>query len=260
MLLSVVMPARNEEGSLAATVHDLTTTLDADGIPFELIVVDDGSTDETADIAQSLGRADPRVRYVRNGPPHGFGRAVRAGLDAFTGDAVVVMMSDGSDSPRDVVRYYRVLRDDADCAFGSRFLSQSQLVNYPLVKLLLNRIANTGIAILFGLRYDDVTNAFKGYRRFVVDGCRPLVSPHFNFTVELPLKAITRGFSYRVLPISWTDRSEGTSHFRIKEMGSRYIHIVLSIFLEFLLTREDVSYPHSRIAQDRRAWRERAGI
>ena len=115
----------------------------------------------------------------------------------------------------------------------------AQVVDYPWPKLLLNRFANALIRLLFWIGYNDVTNAFKLYRRSVIAGLQPLLAYHFNLTVELPLKAIVRGYTYAVVPTSWFNRTSGVSKFRIKEMGSRYLFIVLYCYLEKYLTRED---------------------
>jgi len=242
--LSVVIPARNEAESIGATLDGLTERLRREGIAYEIVVVDDGSTDATAAEVERRGAVDAGVRVVRNPGPHGFGYAVRHGLDAFTGDAVAIMMADGSDSPDDLVRYQRVLEGGAECAFGSRFVPGGAVVDYPRVKLIVNRMANFFIRVLFGIRFNDVTNAFKAYRAEVIDGCRPFLSPHFNLTVELPLKAIVRGYRYEVVPIRWRQRRFGKSSLHIQEMGSRYLFIVLHVWLEKLLTRGD--YHRSR--------------
>jgi dolichol-phosphate mannosyltransferase len=176
---------------------------------------------------------------VQSHNPRGFGHAVRAGLDLFTKDAVAVVMADGSDSPADLVRYHRLLDDGYDCAFGSRFMHGARVTDYPRPKLVINRAVNWGIAVLFGHGYNDTTNAFKAYRREVIENLRPLLSHHFNLTVELPLKAITRGFSYAIVPTSWTNRAAGKSKLQLNEMGSRYLFIVLYVFLEYHLSRGD---------------------
>jgi len=115
----------------------------------------------------------------------------------------------------------------------------SRVVDYPVHKLLINRLANWFIKIIFGIRYNDVTNAFKLYRREVIGGIQPILSHHFNLTVELPLKAIARGYSYTVIPIRWYNRKSGISKLRIKEMGSRYLFIVLYVWLEKHLSKGD---------------------
>ncbi len=166
------------------------------------------------------------------------------GLDRITGDAVAIMMADSSDSPHDLVRYFHKLAEGYDCVFGSRFIRGGQVVDYPLHKLLLNRLANRFISFIFGLRFNDVTNAFKCYRREVITGLQPLISPHFNLTVEMPLKAIVRGYSFAVIPIGWTNRKTGVSKLKIKEMGSRYLFIILYLWMEKHLARGDYHREH----------------
>jgi dolichol-phosphate mannosyltransferase len=137
------------------------------------------------------------------------------------------------------VKCYRRLLQGPDCVFGSRFIHGSRVYDYPIHKLVLNRLANWFIKALFGVPFNDFTNAFKLYRREVIVGLQPLISPHFNLTVEMPLKAITRGFSFAVVPISWTNRKTGISKLKIREMGSRYLFIVLYVWLEKHLARGD---------------------
>ncbi len=239
MKLSVVIPARDEEGCIGETLRALLAALQAAAVPAEIVVVDDGSTDRTAARVLGVAESHPEIVLVPNAGRHGFGLAVRTGLAAATGDAVAVMMADGSDSPADLLVYYRKLQEGWDCVFGSRFMHGARVVDYPAHKLVLNRLANWFIQVLFGLRLNDTTNAFKAYRREVVEGVQPLISPHFNLTVEMPLKAIVRGFSYTVVPISWTNRQAGVSKLKIKEMGSRYLFIVTYIWLERMLARGD---------------------
>jgi dolichol-phosphate mannosyltransferase len=243
--LSIVIPAQNEEGSVEQTLHDLLATLDAAAIPCEIVLVDDGSTDSTADRVRRLAGERSAVRLVQNHGPHGFGLAVRLGLEHASGDAVAVVMADGSDHPRDVVSCYRrMLEGGFDCVFGSRFIRGGKVVDYPAHKLVLNRLANWFIRIIFGVPFNDFTNAFKLYRRHVILGMQPLISPHFNLTVEMPLKAIVRGYSFGVLPITWSNRQAGISKLKIKEMGSRYLFIVLYMWLEKHLARGDYHRRH----------------
>lgn len=239
LLLSLVIPAHNEAEGITPPLRAFAGRLRAEAIPFELVVVDDHSTDGTGAVLDGLGDELPELRRIENPRSGGFGHAVLAGLDAFRGDAVCIVMADASDDPADVVTYYRTLSQGYDCVFGSRFVAGARIVDYPQHKLLMNRLANSFIRILFGLRLNDTTNAFKCYRREVIAGCQPLLSKHFNLTVELPLKAIVRGYSYAVVPINWYNRTTGVSKLRIKEMGSRYLFIVLYVWLEKVLSRGD---------------------
>ena len=209
------------------------------GIPHEIVVVDDGSTDRTWELLEELRERLPELQPVMNTAQHGFGRAIIHGLNNAKGDAVVVMMADESDDCRDVVRYWQKLNEGYDCVFGSRFVKGGGVIDYPIFKLALNRLANLFIMLLFGIRLNDTTNAFKAYRAEVIEGSRPLLSPHFNLTVELPLKAIVRGYSWTVIPITWRNRRTGEAKLKIKEMGSRYLFICLYIWLEKYLARGD---------------------
>jgi dolichol-phosphate mannosyltransferase len=240
MKLSVVIPAHNEEGCIERTVRLLHANLSAERIEHEILVVNDNSSDQTNDILQRLQKEIPALSFINNSPPNGFGFAVRKGLENYTGDAVAVYMADGSDRPADLIQFFETMEEkQVDCVFGSRFARGAKVVDYPALKLVLNRLANLFIQIVFGLRYNDVTNAFKLYRRHVIDGLKPFLSHHFNLTVELPLKAIVRGYSYAIVPNDWINRKAGESKLKVQEMGSRYLFIVLYCLIEKWLSQGD---------------------
>jgi dolichol-phosphate mannosyltransferase len=238
-LLSVVIPARDEEGSVAGAVEHLHVELRLCGIPHEIVVVDDGSTDSTWDLLGKLQQRVPELTAVQNSGAHGFGNAIVFGINNSKGDAVVIMMADESDDCRDVAEYWELLGQGWDAAFGSRFIRGGGVIDYPLHKLLVNRMANAFLRVMFRVRLNDFTNAFKAYRRSALDGCRPFLSPHFNLTVELPLKIIVRGYSWTTMPITWRNRRSGISKLKIKEMGSRYLFITLYCWLEKYFSRGD---------------------
>ncbi|MDB9375962.1 glycosyltransferase [Nodularia sphaerocarpa] len=240
-VFSIVIPAHNEEGCIVPTIQSITQILEEEKIAYEILVVNDNSRDRTEELLQQLSCDHSKVRYMNNYYPNGFGFAVRCGLENFQGDAVAVVMADSSDAPENIVNYYHKLQQGYDCVLGSRFIKGGKVIDYPTHKLLVNRLANLFISILFGLKFNDTTNAFKAYRREVIEGISPLLSHHFNLTVEMPLKAITRGYSYTIIPITWQNRKTGVSKLNIKEMGSRYLFIVLYVLLEKYLSRGDYS-------------------
>lgn len=238
-LFSVVIPARDEEGCIASTVQHLHVELELRGVPHQIVVVDDGSSDDTWKILQKESESLPNLKPVQNKGPNGFGYAIQFGLNNADGDAVTIMMADESDDCRDVVRYWQLLNEGYDCVFGSRFMKGGGVIDYPRIKLLVNRAANFFIRLLFQHGLNDTTNAFKAYRMTTIEGCRPILSPHFNITVELPLKAIVRGYSWTRIPITWRNRRHGEAKLKMKEMGSRYLFICLYVWLEKYFSRGD---------------------
>jgi dolichol-phosphate mannosyltransferase len=238
-LFSVVVPARDESESLPPTLRAIHAEFLRESVPHEIVVVDDGSRDSTWAVLQSLKAEIPTLVPVQNTGLNGFGRAVVHGLGQVKGDAVVIMMADASDAPSDAVKYWRLLDEGYECVFGSRFIRGGDVVDYPRVKLFVNRLANLFIRVMFNIRLNDTTNAFKAYRRSVIEGCRPIMAPHFNLTVELPLKAIVRGYTWTVIPISWRNRKHGVAKLKIKEMGSRYFFICMYVWLEKYFSRGD---------------------
>lgn len=238
-LLSIVIPARDEAGCIASTVEHLHLELRLNDVPHEIVVVDDGSSDETWSILCGLRESLPELAPVQNNGEHGFGRAITFGIEKCSGDAVVIMMADESDDCRDVVQYWKLLNEGYDCVFGSRFMKGGGVIDYPWFKLRLNRLANRFIKTVFRIKLNDTTNAFKAYRKSTLDGCRPYLSPHFNLTVELPLKAIVRGYTWTTIPITWRNRRTGVAKLKIREMGSRYFFIVAYIWLEKYFSRGD---------------------
>jgi len=237
--LSVIIPSRNESENLEICICEITNKLREYNINHEIVVVDDGSTDNTPILLPQITQQYPKVRYIRNDGENGFGRAVRVGLSNFTGDAVAIMMADLSDSPQDLVNYWFKLQEGYDCIFGSRFIRGSKIYDYPKIKLFMNRMVNTMIRYAFRIETNDVTNAFKIYRREVIEGCMPFISPHFNLTVEIPLKAIIRGYTWTVIPISWKNRTKGVAKLKLREMGSRYFFIIAYLWLEKYFSRGD---------------------
>jgi len=238
-LLSVVIPARDEEGCIRSTVEHLHLELCLHRVQHEIVVVDDGSQDSTWQVLSDLADHIPELHPVQNNGAHGFGRAICAGLEAMRGDAVVIMMADESDDCRDVVRYWQTLNKGYDCFFGSRFIRGGGVIDYPRFKLMMNRLVNTILRIVFRIPLNDTTNAFKAYRRRTIEGCQPLISPHFNLTVELPLKAIVRGYTWTTMPITWRNRRAGVAKLKLKEMGSRYFFSCCYVWLEKYFSRGD---------------------
>lgn len=240
MKLSVVIPAYNEQDSISETLRSLYHTLKKYNIDHEIWVTNDNSKDNTLQVLQDLQKEIPTLVFETNKGPNGFGYAVRYGLERFSGDCVAVFMADMSDDPEDLVKYYqKMVETGVDAVFGSRWIKGGKVIDYPQLKKIINRLANFIIRMVIGIKYNDTTNAFKLYKRETMEGLKPFLSPHFNLTVELPLKTIVRGYTYEVVPNSWTNRKYGESKLKIKEMGSRYFFILMYCFIEKYFSRGD---------------------
>ena len=238
--LSVIIPTYNEEKSLGRTVNDLTIALQKEKVPYEIILVNDNSSDTTPEIIKGLMDNNSNIKTINRKPPGGFGRAIRSGMELVSGEAVVICMADSSDDPLDVIKYYNKLEEGYDCVFGSRFIKGSSVENYPVVKLLVNRIVNKIIQWLFWCKFNDLTNAFKAYRTEVIRSCGPYRACHFNMTLELSLSALARKYSICQVPINWYGRTWGSSNLSIRKMGRRYLVTLIKIYAEKVLISDDL--------------------
>lgn len=241
MKLSIIIPAYNESLNLPDTIKSFYDELISNNIDHEILIINDNSKDNTVQVINILQQSIPTIKCIFNPPPHnGFGYAIRRGLDNYSGDCVALVMADLSDSPKDLIKFYNaMINQKVDCVFGNRFSRKGDVMNYPRKKLFINRFVNNMISIVFGIRYTDCTNAFKLYSRHAIEGLKPFISPHFNITVELPLKAIVRGYSFTVIPNTWSNRKFGASNLKIREMGSRYFFIVLYCLIEKYFSKGD---------------------
>ena len=240
MKLSIVIPARNEQETLEKVVKEIREVLQKEDICNEIIIIDDNSIDQTGNIADKLSCSNHDIQVIHRKSLPGFGRAIREGLERISGDAVVIVMADASDEPRDILRYYYKIKEGYDCVFGSRFIRGTVVKDYPLLKLLFNRLGNGLIRMLFLIRENDITNAFKAYRREVIEQIKPLVSNHFNLCVEIPLKAINRGFSRVQIPINWYGRQSGISKLSLREIQREYLFSVFYVLLEKILPGKEI--------------------
>ncbi len=240
MKLTVIIPAHNEEDLIGKVVLDILKELEKEQIESEMIVVDDNSSDNTPAIIDSLAKTHKAVKAVHRAPPNGFGRAVRDGIESSTGDVIVTAMGDASDDPKDIVRYFRKIEEGFDCVYGSRFMTGATVKDYPPYKLFVNRVANAFLQCIFLTKHNDLTNAFKAYRREVVESIKPIESLYFNITIELPLKALVREYKIASIPINWYGRESGVSKLKISDMGRRYLYTALYIWLQRALVGDDI--------------------
>lgn len=240
MKVSIIIPAHNEEDCIAPTICGIINELNKEKIEYEIVVVNDSSTDNTRKVVEELMRTYPLIRLINRQAPCGFGRAVKEGLSHVTGDIVGIAMGDLSDDPKDIVKCFRKIEEGYDCVFGSRFIKGSIVEGYPPIKLAISRLANFFVQILFSIKANDITNAFKFYRIEVIRAIQPLQALYFNINVEIPLKAFTRGFSFIQIPINWYGRKSGVSKLSIREMSRKYLFMILYVWLEKILLKDEI--------------------
>lgn len=238
--LSIIIPAYNEEMNIVPTLEKLLKTLRSEKIPFEIIVVNDNCRDNTPNLVDKIKEQEHEIKLVDRTPPRGFGRAIRSGLDQADGDIIIPVMADLSDDSHDVVRYYRKIEEGFDCVFGSRFSKSSIVTSYPKTKLIVNRIVNRLLQLLFFTQHNDLTNAFKAYRSNVIKAIMPLQACHFNITIEMSLSALIRKYRIASIPINWNGRTWGSSNLKLRVMGRRYLATLLKIWFERLLIMDDL--------------------
>ena len=235
-MLSIIIPVKNEEQLIKNSIDLLLNEIK--NIKFEIIIIDDFSDDGTAEVIKEIIKNNDKVKFFKNNQ-EGLGPLINLGIEKSNGDYVCIMMSDLSDDIQDLKVYYeKINSEDLDAILGSRFIKGSNIFDYPIIKLILNRVFNYFVKILFFSKYNDFTNAFKIYRKSTLIKLKPFVSESFNIFLELPLKLISRGYKYEVIPIKWTNRKKGKSKFKIKELGAKYIFTLIYCLSEKVLLKK----------------------
>jgi dolichol-phosphate mannosyltransferase len=198
--VSVVAPCHNEEMNVEPLVDALVGMYG----PYlhEIIIVNDNSTDRTADITRELGRRDPRVKLVDRKPPNGVGRALRDGYAAATGRYILTTDSDFAQIVPEFRDLFDVVARGHAGAIGSRFSHESMLINYPFFKILCNRVSHLLVNLLLPSRVRDISNSLKLYRADIIKNL-VLEENHFAANVETGLKPLLAGHDVREVPISW---------------------------------------------------------
>tara|TARA_B100001248_G_C27244121_1_gene390720 strand:- start:35 stop:748 length:714 start_codon:yes stop_codon:yes gene_type:complete len=229
-MLSIIVPVRNETDSLEDIFNYFTKNLIEED--YEVLIINDFSEDETLFKAKQLIERNANFKVFDN-KKKGLGGAINLGIANVSGDFVTIMMADRSDDIEDLKKYYKLIKsENLDAVLGSRFLKDSKVSDYPIQKLILNRIFNFFVSLIFFNKYNDYTNAFKIYKKKVLLEIMPLISESFNIFLEIPLKIISRNYKYKIISINWMGRKKGKSKFRIKELRSKYLFTLIYCFIE----------------------------
>ena len=229
-MLSIIVPVRNGTDVL----EDIFTYFSRNitNLNYEVLIINDFSEDGTLENAKALFKDNKNFKVLNN-EIKGLGGAINLGIKKSEGINIAIMMADQSDDINDLIKYNELMNlENYDAILGSRFLKKSKLLDYPFQKLILNRIFNIIVAVVFWNKYNDYTNAFKIYKKKVLLEIRPLISESFNIFLEIPLKVISRKYKYKIIPINWMGRKKGISKFKIKELGSKYLFTLIYCFIE----------------------------
>jgi len=234
MSLSIIIPVHNESKNIVKSINNLKK-LKNNIKNFNILFVDDFSEDNTFELLRKYSKKYSYIKVFKN-KKKGLGSAIEEGIKRSKFNYVSIFMSDSSDSVSDLVKYYKIIsKNKYDAVLGSRFIKKSKIKDYPLIKLFLNRLFNNFVKLIFFSDYNDFTNAFKIYKKNVLKDLLPIVSENFNVFLEIPLKIITRKYSYKIIPISWQNRKVGKSNFKIKELSSMYIFTLFYCVIEKIL-------------------------
>ena len=229
-MLSIIVPVRNESENLK-DVFDYYTKNVKD-FKYEVLIVNDFSKDDTLNVARELEQKYKNFKILDN-KKKGLGGAINLGIEKAQGDYIAIMMADQSDDINDLKKYFQIISsENLDAVLGSRFLNNSKVENYPIRKLILNRIFNLIVSFIFWNKYNDYTNAFKIYKKKALVEILPLISESFNIFLEIPLKIISRNYKYKIIAINWMGREKGKSKFKINELRSKYLFTLIYCFIE----------------------------
>ena len=230
MRLSVVLAAHNEEKNLGILVPELLRHLNK--YIFEIIVVNDGSTDSTAAVVSGIMKKNKKIRLVNRTPPCGVGRALKDGFRAVSdrADWVLMMDSDFIYNVPEIPRLIAKAGEGFDGVIGSRYMPQGKLVNYPYLKMVSNRIYHLLLRLAFGISHHDLTNNFKLYRKDVIRGI-VWKSNDFAINAETGLFPILKRYKVAEVPVSWIERSYGKSSFKVFTLAPSYLKVFARAFM-----------------------------
>jgi glycosyltransferase involved in cell wall biosynthesis len=224
MKLSIVTPVYHEEENILRAIDGIRKAVKT---PYELLVVYDTPDDPTYTVVKEYASKHglKQVRLVRNcvGNKRGFLNALRSGFVTARGDAVITMMADLCDDPRDIDAMYRLFIEGADVVCASRYMKGGRQIGSPLLKRTLSRWAGVSLYYLRRLPIHDATNNFKLYSRNVLRDIELSGEGGFEIALQLTVKAHKRHYTLRELPTTWRDRDAGEAKFNLRKMLPRYL-------------------------------------
>jgi dolichol-phosphate mannosyltransferase len=226
-LVSVIVPAYREGAYIGRTLTGIVECFRRSRINLELVaVVDYEKGDSTLHEIREVARRYKELVLIKREGRRGVGTAVRDGIKRSRGDYVIIVMGDQSENPRDVIRVARVA-EKCDIVFTNRF-RHGKPDQYPAVKYVANRLCNIMAMVLFGIEFSDITNAFKAYRRTVLDRVN-LHSNGFEVFLEAPVAAIMVSRRAREVDVGHVVRKGKLPKLSVARDGPRYVRTMISL-------------------------------
>lgn len=219
--LSVVIPAYNEEENIEEILVKTRATMETLQFPYEIIVVNDGSTDKTSFVAEKH-----KVTVVSNGRNQGKAHALRMGLEKATGDILITMDADGSHRPEEIKKLIVPLLNGADVVMGSRFLGKRKKDAVKRLHIIGNHLFNLMIFILTKKRITDSQTGFRAFTRKVCKETE-ITSKGYEVETELTVKALRNGYSVQEEQITCEKRREGCSHLNPLRDGIKILKTII---------------------------------
>lgn len=226
MPLTIVIPAKHEEKTIVATLEALESHVHT---PHRIIVVNDSdAADQTARTAQRFMHKHPNIELLRNVNGVGtFGNALRLGFSRVPSGAVVPVMADLCDDPKDIDRMYRMLLAGWDIVAASRYMKGGRKVGGPALQSLLSLLVCVTLRALTGVPTRDISNAFKMYKKSVLNNVDIRPDSGAEASMEITLRAFFEGAKITEIPTVWRERAAGMSKFTFFERVPRYLRVYI---------------------------------
>ena len=242
MKLSIIIPAHNEQDNIVEVINKIEEALE---IPYELVVINDHSTDNTKELVGNLSKKYNNILLVENNLNKGFANAIKAGFYKANGDVVIPIMADLCDDLSIVSKMFDKINEGYDVVCGSRYIKGGFRLGGSKIKGFLSCFVGWSLYYLLGLPTHDIANAFKMYRKKVIDSI-DIKCESFETSMEIPLKAYYLGFKMTEVPTVWRERTKGKSNFSMFKLLPNYLKLYIwAIFMRFVRIKNAITFSNS---------------
>lgn len=242
MKVSFIIPFHNEEKNCRRMVERVIENSQKTKLNFEIIPVDDRSSDKTGEILRELSRKHKSVspifrKYDKEEKGNTMGKALVEGTKKANGNIIIWTMGDLADDCETYGKIIKEIENGYDIVFGSRYMPGGSRGNLDKLKAFLSSWGTKLAVILFGVPVHDVTNAFRGFKKNVFERMK-LNSSGFSISPEFAIKAHLAGYKLGEVPTVYTNRVEGVSNFKLYQMTRSYITLYFKLFYDYKILKK----------------------